>query len=90
MGVEGAAIATVISQIVTFAMNIIYIKKFKSVKIGKEEFKLKLNVLQKVSTLGISSFITQISIVLVIAVENNLLGKYGANSKMFVQQITNY
>ncbi len=81
MGVEGAAIATVISQIVTFAMNIIYIKKFKSVKIGKEEFKLKLNVLQKVSTLGISSFITQMSIVLVIAVENNLLGKYGANSK---------
>lgn len=81
MGVEGAAIATVISQIVTFVMNIMYIKKFKSVKIGKEEFKLKLNVLQKVSTLGISSFITQISIVLVIAVENNLLGKYGANSK---------
>ncbi len=81
MGVEGAAIATVISQIVTFIMNIMYIKKFKSVKIGKEEFKLKLNVLQKVSALGISSFITQISIVLVIAVENNLLGKYGANSK---------
>ena len=81
MGVEGAAIATVISQIVTFMMNIIYIKKFKSVKVGKEEFKLKLNVLQKVSTLGISSFITQISIVLVIAVENNLLGKYGASSK---------
>ena len=81
MGVEGAAIATVISQIVTFTMNIMYIKKFKSIKIGKEEFKLKLNVIQKVSALGISSFITQISIVLVIAVENNLLGKYGANSK---------
>lgn len=81
IGVEGAAIATVISQIVTFTMNIMYIKKFKSIKIGKEEFKLKLNVIQKVSALGISSFITQISIVLVIAVENNLLGKYGANSK---------
>lgn len=81
MGVEGAAIATVISQIVTFTMNIMYIKKFKSIKIGKEEFKLRLNVIQKVSALGISSFITQISIVLVIAVENNLLGKYGANSK---------
>lgn len=81
MEVEGAAIATVISQIVTFIMNIMYIKKFKSIKIGKEEFKLKLNVIQKVSALGISSFITQISIVLVIAVENNLLGKYGANSK---------
>ena len=81
MGVEGAAIATVISQIVTFTMNIMYIKKFKSIKIGKEEFKLKLNVIQKVSALGISSFITQISIVLVIAVENNLLGKYGQASK---------
>ena len=81
MGVEGAAIATVISQIVTFTMNIMYIKKFKSIKIGKEEFKLKLNVIQKVSALGISSFITQISIVFVIAVENNLLGKYGTNSK---------
>ncbi len=81
MGVEGAAIATVISQIVTFAMNIMYIKKFKSIKIRKEEFKLKPSVIQKVSALGISSFITQISIVLVIAVENNLLGKYGANSK---------
>ncbi len=81
MGVQGAAIATVISQIVTFAINIMYIKKFKSIKIGKEEFKLKPSVIQKVSALGISSFITQISIVFVIAVENNLLGKYGANSK---------
>lgn len=81
MGVQGAAIATVISQIVTFIMNIMYVKKFNSVKIGKEEFKLKSSVIQKVSALGISSFITQISIVFVIAVENNLLGKYGANSK---------
>lgn len=81
MGVEGAAIATVISQIVTFLMNIFYIKKFKSVKIGKEELKPQFQVVRKVSALGISSFITQMSIVLVIAFENNLLGKYGAESK---------
>ena len=81
MGVEGAAIATVISQIVTFLMNIFYIKKFKSVKIGKEELKPQFLVVRKVSALGISSFITQMSIVLVIAFENNLLGKYGAESK---------
>ena len=41
MGVEGAAIATVISQIATFILNIIYIKKFKSIKISKESFKNK-------------------------------------------------
>ncbi len=81
MGVKGAAIATVISQIVTFLMNIFYIKKFKSIKIGKEEFKPQAQVMRKVSALGISSFITQMSIVLVIAFENNLLGKYGAESK---------
>ena len=32
-GVAGAAIATVISQILTFILNVIYIKKFKSIKI---------------------------------------------------------
>ena len=81
MGVEGAAIATVISQIVTFLINVFYIKKFKSIKIGKEEFKPQAQVMRKVSALGRSSFITQMSIVLVIAFENNLLGKYGAESK---------
>ena len=81
MGVEGAAIATVISQIVTFIINILYIKKFKSIILNKDKFKLKGNVARKVSTLGISSFITQMSIVVVIAVENNLLGKYGEQTK---------
>ncbi len=81
MGVEGAAIATVASQIVTFVLNIIYIKKFKSIKVSKDSFKLKGNVVKKVSTLGISSFITQMSIVFVMAAENNLLGKYGAQSE---------
>ena len=81
MGVEGAAIATVISQIVTFLMNVIYIKKFKSVKIKKQDFKLKFSLVKTVSMLGISSFITQMAIVVVMAFENNLLGKYGAESE---------
>ena len=81
MKMEGAAIATVISQILTFVINILYIKKFKSIKLDKENFKFEFNVAKKVSALGISSFITQMSIVLVIAFENNLLGKYGAESK---------
>lgn len=81
MGVTGAAIATVISQILTFILNVMYIKKFKSITLDKSKFKLQGNVARKVSTLGISSFITQMSIVLVIAFENNLLSKYGAESK---------
>lgn len=81
MGVEGAAIATAISQFVTFLMNVIYIKRFKSVKIKKQDFKLKFSLVKTVSMLGISSFITQMAIVIVMAFENNLLGKYGAESE---------
>lgn len=81
MGVEGAAIATVISQFVTFICNAIYIRKIKVVHITKESLKLKANVSKKVATLGISSFINQMSIVFVMATENNLLGKYGTQTK---------
>ena len=81
MGVEGAAIATVISQILVFVLNALYIKKFKSIKLSKESFKVKSGVAKKVSMLGISSFINQMSIVFVMATENNTLGKYGAESK---------
>lgn len=81
MGVEGAAIATTISQFVTFAMNVAYLRRLKTIKITKKDIRLKPSVVLKVSMLGISSFITQMSIVLVIAFENNLLGKYGAESE---------
>ena len=81
MGVEGAAIATVISQFLTFILNIFYIKRFKSIKLNKDDFKFNFNLASKVSMLGISSFITQMAIVVVMAFENNLLGKYGAQSK---------
>ena len=37
-GVEGAAVATVISQFLTFLLNIIYIKRFKTITISKREF----------------------------------------------------
>ena len=80
-GVQGAAIATVISQFVTFALNILYLKRFKSIKLSKDCFKLHFSVCKRIALLGISSFITQMSIVCVMTAENNLLGKYGANSK---------
>ncbi len=81
MGVEGAAIATVISQIVTFIMNIAYLRKFKLIILTKKDYKFNLNVTKNIAMLGISSFITQMSIVIVIAVQNNMLAKYGVYSK---------
>ena len=81
LGVAGAAAATIISQFVTFLMNIIYIGKFKSIKLSKESFKPEFKMAKAISALGISSFITQMAIVIVIAVENTMFSKYGASSK---------
>ena len=81
MGVKGAAIATIVSQVLTFILNICYIKRFKSVKLDKKDFKLNGKAVGKLLSLGISSFITQMSIVFVMAAENNMLKKCGANSE---------
>ena len=59
MGIKGAAIATVISQMVTFAMNIWYLQKFKTITITKSSFVLSFKRIKDVAMLGISSFITQ-------------------------------
>lgn len=80
-GVEGAAVATVISQILTFILNAMYLRKLKTIKITFASMKLKFNVCKKVLALGVSSFITQMSTVCVMAAENNLLAKYGMQSK---------
>ena len=81
MGVKGAAIATIVSQVLTFILNICYIKRFKSVKLDKKDFKLNGKAVGKLISLVIRSFITQMSILFVMAAENNMLKKCGANSE---------
>ncbi|MCC8152524.1 MAG: MATE family efflux transporter [Lachnospiraceae bacterium] len=79
-GVQGAAIATIIGQILTCCMGLLYIRKFKTISPKKSDYALKWKYCKNVLSLGVSSFITQISIVIVMAVVNNLLTKYGADS----------
>ncbi|MFR2533832.1 MAG: MATE family efflux transporter [Clostridia bacterium] len=80
-GVEGAAIATVVGQVVSGMLSILYIKKFKTIEVTKDSLKLKVKTVKNILGLGISSFITQISITIVLIVMNQLLAKYGAISK---------
>ncbi len=77
MSVKGAAIATVIGQILTFIASIIYLIKPKLFKINKESIKPNKDVCKKIISLGLASLITQLAIVIIIAVANNLVGKYG-------------
>lgn len=81
MGVKGAALATIISQIANFLINILYLKKFKSITITKESFKVSLKVIKSIAMLGISSFITQMAVVVIVTVQNTLYNKYGVDSK---------
>ncbi len=80
LGVAGGAYATIIGQFISFLIACFYLKKFKS-------FKLKLsdcrpnNSLFNTLSLGISSFITQMTILALFVVMNNLMTKYGANTK---------
>ncbi len=80
-GVKGAALATIAGQILNAFLYLAYIRRFKSIKLEKESFRISVKVMAKVSSLGISSFITQIAIVLVMAVTNNILVSYGAQSE---------
>ena len=80
MGVAGGAIATVIGQIVSFVIAIFYIPKIKSVKISKEDFKIGKCTLKTLS-LGLSSFITQMTVFALFVVMNNIMNKYALTSK---------
>lgn len=81
MGVKGAALATIISQFATFLLNVLYIRKFKSVKLSKDTFKPDFKTTLTIAKFGISSFITQMAIVVVITVQNTIFKQYGELSK---------
>lgn len=81
MGVGGAAIATIIGQIVSAIITAVMMTKLKNVKLQKEELKPNAKILKQIASLGISSFITQVAVTIVIIVLNNLIGKFGAESK---------
>ena len=79
-GVAGGAIATVIGQFVSFILAISYIKKFKSIKLTKESIKIDKDIL-RVLGLGLSSCITQTTVLVLIVFMNNMMTKLGAASK---------
>lgn len=80
MGVKGGAIATVIGQIVSFVMAILYLKKVKLVKLEKESFKVDKSITRTLG-LGLSSFITQSTVLALFVFMNNMMTKYGALTK---------
>ncbi len=79
-GVGGAAWATIIGQFLNAVYFIVCMTRCKTVKLKKEHFKLSGKICGKTCLLGLSSFITQFALVIVIATVNNTLKKCGATS----------
>ena len=85
-GMMGAAVATVLGQIVTAALAVWYLCRMKTVKPQKGDFRLCATVYARMLTLGITSFLSQISLVAAMAAINNMLRKYGALDEIFSQE----
>ncbi|MDE7384700.1 MAG: MATE family efflux transporter, partial [Anaeroplasmataceae bacterium] len=80
-GIAGAAWATVIGQIVSFVLTVIYCFRTKTFKFILKSFIPNFKIFKNALLLGISTFITQMSIVVISLVCNIMLAKYGALSK---------
>ena len=80
LGLQGAAIATIAGQIVSAILCAIYFRKPKLMKLSIESFRIDTKVLGKLLKLGISSFITQVSIAIITIVANNIVGTIGGEN----------
>ena len=80
MGIAGAAWATVIGQIVSGIMVILYLRKFKTVDLTLKRLKPHPHYIGRIVSLGMAPFFNQVSMMVVQIVMNNVLIRYGAKS----------
>ncbi|MDD7739515.1 MAG: MATE family efflux transporter [Lachnospiraceae bacterium] len=85
-GMMGAAVATVIGQVVTAVLAVWYLLHMKIIKPEKGDYRLSGFICGKTLILGVTSFLSQISLVAAMAAINNMLRKYGALDPVFGQE----
>ena len=85
-GMAGAAIATVLGQMLTAFLSLWYLFHTKNMHLSKESFCIRWKLAGQVLSLGLCSFLAQISLVAAMAAINNMLRQYGAQDKIFGQE----
>ena len=85
-GMMGAAVATVIGQVVTAALAVWYLLHMKIIRPAWADLRLKGSICGRTLTLGMTSFLSQISLVAAMAAINNMIRKYGALDAVFGQE----
>ena len=84
-GMMGAALATVLGQVLTAALAVWYLRHMKAVKLEKRSFCPHLRLAKRYLSLGLTSFLSQISLVAAMMAINNMIQKYGAMDPIFGQ-----
>ena len=84
-GMMGAAVATIAGQILTAVMAAWYLCHMKAVRLGADSFRLSGKLMKRVLPLGLTSLLSQLSLVAAMAAINNMLRKYGALDGVFSQ-----
>lgn len=85
-GMTGAAIATVAGQMVTAVLAIWYLFHARIIKPEIKDLKWKGQILCRTLSLGLCSFLAQISLVAAMMAINNMICKYGAMDTIFGQE----
>ena len=85
MGMMGAAVATVLGQILTAGLSIWYLFHMKAVHLSKKSFGLFGGLMRRYLAMGITSFLSQVALVLSMAAFQNMCTKYGALDPIFGQ-----
>ena len=85
-GMMGAAVATVIGQVATAVLAVWYLLHMKIIRPASGDYSLQGNICRRMLTLGITSFLSQISLVAAMAAINNMLRKYGSLDAVFGQE----
>ncbi len=82
-GMMGAAVATVIGQVVTALLAVWYLLHMKNIRPTSRDYIPEKRICDRSLTLGITSFLSQMSLVASMAAVNNMLRRYGALDAVF-------
>ena len=84
-GMMGAAVATVLGQMLTAALSLWYLLRSRNMKPAGRDLRIDRKICGKGLMLGVTIFLSQISLVAAMAATNNMLRKYGALDEIFGQ-----
>ena len=85
-GMMGAAVATVVGQVATAILAVWYLLNMRIIKPAPGDYALRRSICGRMLMLGITSFLSQISLVAAMAAINNMLRKCGALDAVFGQE----